>query len=168
MKEKLLRIGAGSLLAVLAFACTNACAESFGINYVGSAPNSVVTSSAGIEPIATWNNINVLTNGVNVPRTIVSGDGTQAATLTIFGNTNAVWHTGVANDGGNGSLMDGYLDLGANRGGPLTNVIGGLTGAIYKVYIYNMADAPRSREWHTWSVRAQEHSRRGSNTPIQT
>ena len=135
------------MLGVTICYASRAHAESFGVNFLGTIPGSTVTNSAGVIPQTNWNNITVGSYGSG---TILSGDGLVSATLTIKGNTNAIWRTGVANDGGNGSLMNGYLDLGANRGGPETNIVSGLTGSVYTVYIYNQADARRPQNGGDW------------------
>ena len=66
----------------------------------------------------------------------------MAATLTLSGTGAAyTYNSGAYSDGGNSSLMDGYQD--AQTGAPATDVISGLTGAAYDVFIYAGGDNPR-------------------------
>ncbi|HEY4415648.1 MAG TPA: LamG-like jellyroll fold domain-containing protein [Verrucomicrobiae bacterium] len=135
-------------MALLAVA-DSASAESWGIKFLGrtASPSfpvpDMVTGSAGVVPIPNWNNI---TNLTYTTGTIRSSDGLSTATLTISGTTkgqggNGGWQSGSPNDGGDGSLADGYLDLGANIGGAETNIISGLTNASYTLYVYIYSDA---------------------------
>ncbi len=118
-------------------------AESYGINFLGNTSGKV-TGSAGVIPIANWNNI---TNSTFTSGIIQSSDGLSSATLTLSGAASRTWNSGTVNDGGNGSLFNGYMDLGANNNvGSVvtaTTVIGGLSGSQYDVFIYVQADAAR-------------------------
>jgi hypothetical protein len=111
---------------------------SFGINFLGNTTDDV-TGTAGVVSIGNWNNIaSSFTSG-----TVLGSDGSTAATLTLSGALpgDGGWHSGSTADGGNGSLVDGYLDLGANIGtGSGIITLSGLTGAFYNVYIYIYGD----------------------------
>ncbi len=127
-------------LLALSLAEVLAGAESFGINFVGDTAVPV-TSSAGLVPITNWNNIpaTTFTSG-----TIHSSDGSVSATLGLSGGAAAgSWHSGTTADGGNGSLMNGYVDAGANHssGVSVVSTISGLTGAAYNVFLYIYSDA---------------------------
>jgi Glycosyl hydrolase family 76/Immunoglobulin I-set domain len=112
--------------------------KAFGIKFLGNTTDSV-TNTAGIYPISGWNNI---ANGSYTSGTIYSSDGSVAATLTLSGSgSDNTWKSGIYPDGGNFSLMDGYQDAGQNN--PATDVISGLTGAAYDVYLYTGGDNAR-------------------------
>jgi hypothetical protein len=120
-------------------------AESFGIKYLGNTTDTV-TGTAGVVPIARWNNI---ANATFNSGTIVSSDGLISATLTCSGPGKAnTWRSGSVPDGGNGSLLDGYNDAGQN--GRVTNVIGGLSGTSYTVYLYTAGDSARPANNTEW------------------
>lgn len=125
------------LFAVFACSSTgNVRAESFGIKFLGSSTNDLVSGSAGVVPISGWTNIDVstFTNG-----TIWSSDGTVSAALTRSGPGMAYkWHSGSTGDGGNGSLLDGYNDCMVNQ--PAVNVISNLMASSYTVYLYTGGD----------------------------
>ncbi len=136
----------GLVLAVLAI--DNECviqAESFGIKFLGNSATTV-NARAGLIAITGWTNIvtSTFTSG-----TIFSSDGSVSATLTRSGAGVAnAWHSASAGDGGNGSLLDGYNDCSANQ--PATNVISGLIGAAYTVYLYTAADTARPSNNGDW------------------
>lgn len=137
------------LLAVAFLSEMQARSESFGINFIGST-NDLVTGTAGVVPIANWNNISgaTFTSG-----NIHSSDGAVSATLSLSGAAAAgSWHSGATSDGANGSLMDGYIDGGANNGGgvAITNFISGLTGSSYSVYLYIYSDASHPGDGGQW------------------
>ena len=112
--------------------------QAFGIKFLGNTTDNV-TGTAGVLPISGWTNI---ANASFTAGTIYSSDGSVSATLTRSGPGMAnTWNSGALSDGGNGSLMDGYNDC--QGGSPATNVISGLTGAVYDVYIYSGGDNPR-------------------------
>ena len=112
--------------------------QAFGIKFLGSTTDPV-TTTAGVFPISGWNNI---ANGSYTAGTIYSSDGSVAATLTLSGSgSDNTWNSGAFSDGGNSSLMDGYQDAGQNN--PATDVISGLTGAAYDVYLYSGGDNAR-------------------------
>src|SRR5450432_3235292 len=125
--------------------CNIAQAESFGINFLGSATGDPVTSTAGVVPIPGWTNI---ANGTYTSGTILSSDGSLSATLSLGGNSANTWHSGSAADGANSSLLDGYMDIG--NSGPGTAVISGLTGAAYTVYVYTEPDTARPGNGGDW------------------
>ena len=118
-------------------------AESYGINFLGNTTAKVI-GNAGVLPMANWNNI---TNATFTAGTILSSDGLTSATLMISGAAARAWNSGTVNDGGNGSLLNGYMDLGSNNtvGSTVTatNVISGLPGSQYDVFLYMQADAAR-------------------------
>ncbi len=131
-------------------------AESWGIKFLGrttstnyTAGPDLVTGTAGVVPIPGWNNITNYQDATGYGFTtgpIWSSDGSASATLTISGTTHGQgnsggWQSGAPSDGADGSLANGYLDLGANIGGAETNVISGLSGNSYTLYIYNYSDA---------------------------
>jgi hypothetical protein len=127
-------------LVILAAALTGMQAgaqTSFGVNFLGNTTDNV-TGTAGVVPIGNWNNIaSSFTSG-----TVLGSDGSTAATLTLSGALpgDGGWHSGSTADGGNGSLVDGYLDLGQNNGGSGTLTMSGLTGSLYNVYVYIYSD----------------------------
>ena len=114
-------------------------AQSFGIHFLGNA-NAPVTGTAGVVPITNWNNI---TNATFTSGTVSSSDGSVSATLTLSGPGRANgWNSASTADGGNGSLMDGYIDAGVS-GASATSTISGLTNSCYTVYIYAEGDVQR-------------------------
>jgi hypothetical protein len=123
---------------------------SFGVHFLGNTTDPV-TGTAGVVPIGNWNNFDsTFTTG-----TITGSDGSSTATLTLSGAIpNGGWNSGgTTPDGGNGSLMDGYLDAANNTAGSnhqITNVISGLTGGHYDVYIYNYSDASHPSSAADW------------------
>ena len=118
-------------------------AELFGIKFLGNTTDTV-TRTAGVAAISGWTNIANATFNTGI---IWSSDNSVSATLTLSGAAARAWHTGTSRDGSNGSLMDGYMDLGANNNVgsayTATNVISGLTGSSYNVFLYVQADAAR-------------------------
>jgi hypothetical protein len=133
-------------LSLTVFAVVNAQvvqAEFFGINFLGDTTDKV-TGTAGVAPISAWTNI---ANATFTSGIIRSSDNSVSASLTLSGAAARTWHTGTLNDGANGSLMDGYMDLGANNNVgsayTATNVISGLTGSAYDVFLYVQADTAR-------------------------
>jgi len=137
----LIKPAIAALCAVIlgAGAAGRASAQSFGIHFLGNTTDDV-TNAAGVVAITNWNNIaSTYTTG-----TILGSDGVTTATFTTSGGIpgDGGWQSGVNSDGGNGSLMNGYLDLGSNTTPPQseTNVISGLTAAHYDVYIYMYGD----------------------------
>ena len=151
MRSKLLLLGAA---AAIAFVANAARAESYGVHFLGNATGDLVTGSAGVVPIPGWNNIN------NAPLAagttdfaIANSDGSLTTTLGVTLNgagNNDSWYSGATPDGGNGSLLDGYLDAGTrqNNGGyyPGTATISGLTNASYNVYVYTAGDIYRPND----------------------
>ena len=124
-------------------------AESFGINFIGNT-SDLVTGTAGVLPITNWNNVSgaTFTSG-----SIQSSDGLISATLNLSGAVAAgSWHSGATSDGGNGSLMDGYIDPGANHssGASVVSTISGLTGSSYSVYLYIYSDASHPGDGGQW------------------
>jgi hypothetical protein len=115
---------------------------SFGIHFLGSATSDLVTGTAGVVAMGNWNNIDNVGSPSDSPTSITGSDGSTSATLTLSGSQiNNGWSSGLAGDGANLSLMNGYLDCQA--GGDATAAIGGLTGASYTVYIYCFGDNAR-------------------------
>jgi hypothetical protein len=149
-KKNSIRQAAAALCAIILGTTLvgQAGAQSFGIHFLGNTTASV-TGTAGVVPIANWNNLaSSYTSG-----TILASDGTTAATLVLSGAIpgDGGWNSGAPNDGANGSLMDGYLDLGANISThSVTNTISGLTGAHYNVYIYMYGDASHPGNGGDW------------------
>ncbi len=156
MKMKQTRTAALALCALISSSVCSVHADSWGIKFLGrttstnyTAGPDLVTGTAGAAPIPGWNNITNYQDSTGygfTTGTIKSSDGSATATLTISGTTKGQgnsggWQSGAPSDGGNGSLANGYLDLGANIGGAETNVVSGLTGASYTLYIYNYSDA---------------------------
>jgi hypothetical protein len=120
-------------------------AESFGIKFLGDSATTV-NGLAGVIAINGWTNIRTATFTTG---TILSSDGSIAAVLTRSGPGAAnIWHSGSAGDGGDGSLLDGYNDCQADS--PSTNVISGLTGASYNVYLYMASDTARPGNDEDW------------------
>jgi hypothetical protein len=161
MKITLNKIWLLIMLGMTAGYVSVARAELWGVKYLGRTTStndsvaiggtgpSLVTGVAGVVPISGWNNITNYLDSTGVSYTngtIFSSDGSLTATLTISGSVkgdgSGGWQSGSTNDGGDGSLADGYLDLGANIGaGAVTNIISGLTGSSYTLYVYNYSDA---------------------------
>jgi hypothetical protein len=120
-------------------------AESFEIKFLGNS-STTVNGSAGVVYVSGWTNIATATFTSGI---IWSSDGSASATLTRSGPGKAnLWHSGSAGDGGNGSLLDGYNDCSPNSSS--TNVIGGLTGPSYTVYIYAAGDAAHPADNTQW------------------
>jgi hypothetical protein len=112
--------------------------QAFGIKFLGNTTDPV-TGAAGVFRISGWNNI---ANASYTAGTIYSSDGSVAATLSLSGSgSDNTWNSGAFSDGGNSSLMNGYQDAGQNN--PATDVISGLTGAAYDVYLYSGGDNAR-------------------------
>lgn len=125
---------AGILLASLA--AVNA--QDFGLHFLGSTSDPV-TNKAGVVPIGYWNNI---APGA-ATTTITGSDGVTTAAVNLSGGQAAnAWHSGLAGDGADQSLMDGYLDAGSGNN-PAIVTISNLPGASYNVYIYNFPDQTR-------------------------
>ena len=142
-----IRTAAKCIVAILASLglISSANAESFGIKFLGNTTDSV-TGTAGVIPISGWNNI---ANTTTSSGTILSSDGLASANWSLSGPGSANgWHSGTAADGGNSSLMDGYMDLGTANYGTMT--ISGLTGASYTVYVYTEGDARRPGNGGDW------------------
>ncbi len=142
-----IRAAAKYILAILAGVglITTADAESFGIKFLGNTTDNV-TGTAGVAPISGWNNI---ANTTTSSGTILSSDGLVSANWSLSGPGSANgWHSGTASDGGNSSLMDGYMDIGTVNSGTIT--ISGLTGSSYTVYVYTEADAKRPGNGGDW------------------
>lgn len=119
--------------------------ETFGIKFLGDSATTV-SSSAGVMVVTGWTNIAVstFTSGM-----IYSSDGSVSAMLSRSGpGAASTWHSGSAGDAGNGSLLDGYNDCQANHS--VTNVISGLTGTSYTVYLYTAGDAARPGNNTDW------------------
>jgi len=120
-------------------------AESFGIKFLGDSATTV-SRSAGVMAINGWTNISTATF---ISGTILASDGSVSATLTRSGPGAAKsWHSGSAGDGGNGSLLDGYNDCMIN--GSVTNILSGLTGSAYTVYLYTAGDTARPANNTEW------------------
>jgi len=121
-----------------ATACRHVDGQSFGVNFLGNSGDSV-TGSAGVVAIGNWNNI---ANTNFTSGSIQSSDGLSSVALSLSGGGSANgWHSGTTSDGGNGSLLDGYIDAGTTSTGTAT--ISGLTGSLYDVYIYDEGDSVR-------------------------
>src|ERR1700744_3025145 len=119
-----------SLCTLIGFSVNSAHADSWGVKFLGrtastnyTAGPDLVTGTAGVVPISGWNNITNYQDSTGYGFTsgpITSSDGSLTATLTISGTTgrtsNGGWQSGAPSDGGDGSLANGYLDLGANIG----------------------------------------------------
>ena len=129
--------------AALVFSPTNgvvptSTVQALGIHFLGNTTDAV-TATAGAYPINFWNNI---ANGSYTSGTIYSSDGSVSATLTLSGSgSDNTWSSGIYPDSGNFSLLYGYQDAGQNA--PATNVISGLTGAAYDVFLYTGGDNAR-------------------------
>ena len=117
----------------------------FGIKFLGDTTD-YVTGNAGVVPMSGWNN---LANATFTTGTIHSSDGSLSATLTRTGSGLANAHdSGAIPDDVNSSLMDGYSDAAQNA--PVTNVIGGLSGAVYDVFLYTGGDVARPSSGTDW------------------
>jgi hypothetical protein len=115
---------------------------SFGVHFLGNKTGDLVTGTAGVAPIANWQNIDNVNTSVDSPITITGSDNSTTATLTLSGSeANNGWSSGLASDSTNQSLLDGYMD--GQVGGNATAAISGLTAASYTVYIYCFPDSAR-------------------------
>ncbi|HEX4265406.1 MAG TPA: hypothetical protein VH597_13800 [Verrucomicrobiae bacterium] len=124
---------------------------SFGIHFLGGQQGDPVTGTAGIVPIANWNNID--NKNFVQPGTagITGDDGVTAATLSLSGGqVNNGWQTGLTGDGANLSLMDGFMDAGTYGGSAATVAISGLTAPSYTAFIYCMSDSARPADNQDW------------------
>lgn len=105
---------------------------------------TIRTGIAGVVPMSGWNNIKNTTFIPGNSTNIYSSDGSNVATLTLSGNqiTNG-YNSGITGDGGNGSLMDGYMDIKGQGGGTADILISGLPGSTYDIYLYTFPDQTR-------------------------
>jgi Concanavalin A-like lectin/glucanases superfamily len=134
-----------TICAVLA-CLASATAQDFGIHFLGNTSDNV-TGTAGVVPIGHWNNIAAGTGSV----TITGSDGSTTATLNrAGGQANNAWHSGLAGDGANQSLLDGYMDAGSYGGSPAILTISGLSNSYYNVYIYTFPDGSRPQNSGDW------------------
>lgn len=125
-------------------------AQSFGVHFLGNTSDDV-TGAAGVVPITNWNNIanSTFTLGSSTP--ILASDGSTTATLTLSGGgVHNAWDSGIAGDGANLSLMDGFMDTGDYGGETGTATISGLTNAYYDVYVYSLTDTTRPNNGGDW------------------
>lgn len=129
-------------------------ASNAGGSVTSSVPASIIVrngSTAGVAPIAEWNNIANETYPLGTPLQIFSSTGPSGGFAT-FNVTGTAALNGYASDngtngnGGNSSLMDGYMDAGAG-GNPATVTISGLNNSTtYTVYIYDFGDESRPQD----------------------
>jgi uncharacterized repeat protein (TIGR03806 family) len=126
-------------------------AQNYGVNFVGNTSDRV-TGTAGVVTISNWNNIaNGYTSG-----TILANDGLTTATLSMsgagFSPGNGGWNSGSTADGANGSLMDGYVDVGSGIQGGASAIasISGLNGLRYNVYLYIYSDQSHPANSGDW------------------
>jgi len=132
-------------------ATTQLQAEDFGIKFLGNQPTDLVTGTAGVVPIANWNNIDNGGFPVGTFTNITSSDGSTTAALSLTGGAaNNTWQSGITGDGANLSLYDGYVDTGYNGNHYVVATISNLTSATYDVYVYFMADNPRPENNGDW------------------
>ena len=125
-------------------------AQDFGIHFLGNTSDSV-TGTAGVVPIAHWNNIANSSYTIGSPTTITGSDGSTTATLTMTGNgTHNAWTSGLTGDGANLSLMHGYIDAGSYGGVTATATISGLTSSYYDVYVYTFPDGSKPGNSGDW------------------
>ena len=126
-------------------------ASNAGGSVTSSVPASVLVrtaGTAGVVPLAEWNNVANESYPLGTPMNIFSGTGPGGglATLNITG-TEALngWASSTTNgDGGSSSLMDGFMDAGNQGGTPAVITVGGLNNSTtYNVYIYDMGDNSR-------------------------
>lgn len=112
---------------------------SFGVHFLGNTSDPV-TGTAGVVPMANWNNISPAATS----STITGSDGSTTASFDFAGGqVGNGWNSGVTGDGANQSLMDGNWDAGNYGGSSATATIGGLTASSYNVYIYCLPDSAR-------------------------
>ena len=114
-------------------------AQIYGINFLGNTPSDPITGAAGVVSISGWNNI---ANSSFTTGTITSSSGLSPATLTLSGHAGNAWRSSGTGDGGNGSLMDGYMDIGNNGAGTAT-ISGLVSGQLYNIYLYTFGDGTR-------------------------
>ena len=111
----------------------------FGIHFMGDI-SSPVFNAAGVVPISVWNNF----GPGAVSTSIVGSDGTTAASFNLSGAQAAnAWHNSLTDDGGDMTLLHGYLDAGNYGGDPAVISVGSLTAPAYTVYIYHCNDQAR-------------------------
>lgn len=123
---------------------------SFGIHFLGNQQGDPVTGTAGVVPISSWNNIDNQNFASGSSTGITGSDGSTSATLTLSGGQLAnSWNSGLAGDGGNLSLMHGFMDAGSYGGAPATIAISGLPASTsYNVYVYCMSDSSKPGGGH--------------------
>lgn len=124
---------------------------SFGIHFLGNQTGDLVTGTAGVVPIANWNNIanNGYTSGSGT--SITGSDDATTATLTMSGGqVNNAWNSGVPGDGANLSLMDGFMDTGTYGGSGAVITLSGLTASAYTVYVYTLSDETKPADAGAW------------------
>lgn len=109
-------------------------ATGISINFVGTGTAMAATETAGVVPLAHWNNA---TNaaGTNLPLLDQTGTATQTTVTYTADNTWVLPGTYAA---GNARLMSGYLD---DKNGTATTVkVAGLPSANYDVIVYADGD----------------------------
>jgi hypothetical protein len=119
--------------------------EYVGANAFGSTTSSpaplYINGYAGVVPIIGWNNIANANYPLGSSTNIYASNGVTSASLTLSDTgANNAWSSGLTGNGANFSLMDGYIDAGANGGEDAVATISGLTDSSYDVYIYCMSD----------------------------
>ena len=130
-------VGISSIIIGL-LAGTEAQAQKYGINFLGNTPADTITGAAGVVSISGWNNIANQTYSSGT----ITADNFSTANLTLSGSAANGWRSSGTGNGGNGSLMDGYMDITA--GGTGTAVISGLvSGQLFDIYLYTFGDQVR-------------------------
>ena len=136
VKSKILSTICTVLVGVLVHQTANA--QNFGVNFLGNTPSDPITGAAGVVSLTGWNNIanQTYTSGT------ITADNFSTANLTLSGSAANGWRSSGTGNGGNGSLMDGYMDITA--GGTGTAVISGLvSGQLFDIYLYTFGDQVR-------------------------
>ncbi|HTV42418.1 MAG TPA: LamG-like jellyroll fold domain-containing protein, partial [Candidatus Sulfotelmatobacter sp.] len=119
-------------------------------NGAGSVTSIVVSitveapGTAGVAPIAEWNNIANESYPLGTSTELFSstGPGGGLATLNIVGSGALNGYASYTNNGngGNSSLMDGYMDNGAGGTSPTLTISGLNNSTTYDIYLYDFGD----------------------------
>lgn len=135
------------IATVSSLAGLTAQAQNYGIHFVGNTVDPV-TAAAGVVPLANYNNI----TQAAATFAITDSSGLNPATLTLAGpGAGNGFSNATVGNGGNNSLMHGYLDSGGTGGAGATGTgtssvtltLSNLTSPSYDLYVYTLGDAPR-------------------------
>lgn len=136
------------LAAVTSLAGLTAQAQNYGVHFLGNTADPV-TGPSGVVPISNYNNI---TQAAGTPFAITDSTGLNPVTLTLTGpGAGNGYSNATVGNGGNFSLMHGYLDAGGVGGqgstgtgtASVTLTFTNLTSPAYDFYVYTLGDAAR-------------------------